>query len=324
MKTSLKIVSASPLHTTNATATAPSGSPIPYLTTPSLANTTKRSAQRSGQTPAALRDLDVGVIYSGERELMCPLLSTMKASAAGLRWRLLLVDNASCDGVGPWRRAIPETTVLENDSRLTYAANMNRIVAASNARYVLVMNTDMFFDPRQSCLARMVSFMDAHPDCGIAGCRILHADGADARAARRFQTMSVILARRFALGRLMQRTLDRYFYLDHAVGESFACQWLSGCFLMLRRKAMDQVGPFDESFGKYFEDVDICLRMAQAGWRVMYHSATSAYHVEQRASRWLLSIDGWRHLRAYFHWLRKWGYRLPEETVPPQEVKRAA
>ena len=75
----------------------------------------------------------------------------------------------------------------------------------------------------------------------------------------------------------MERTLDRYFYRDQP-GESFDSQWLSGCFLMLRRQAVEEVGAFDESFGKYFEDVDICLRMARAGWRVMHHGATSAAH----------------------------------------------
>ena len=67
---------------------------------------------------------------------------------------------------------------------------------------------------------------------------------------------------------------------------------------MVRRQAFQQVGLFDESFGKYFEDVDICLRMARAGWRVMYHGGTSCYHIEQRASRRLLSRDAWRHARA--------------------------
>ncbi len=270
------------------------------------------------------RDLDIGVIYTGERDLMLPLLSTMRASADGLRYRLLLVDNATSDGVEPWRRFIPETSVLRNERRLAYAANMNRIAAAATSRYVLLMNTDMFFDPRQNCLSRMVAFMDANPGCGVAGCRILHADGRDARAARRFQTFAVLLARRFGLGRWMQRTLDRYFYLDHAPGESFDCQWLSGCFLMLRKQAAEEVGPFDETFGKYFEDVDICLRMARAGWRVMYHGATSAYHIEQRASRRLISIDAWRHARSYLHWLRKWGHRAPAEIVPAIKPARAA
>ena len=270
--------------------------------------------------PRLPHDLDVGVIYTGERDLMGPLLSTMKASAPGLNCRLVLVDNQSRDGVEPWRRIIPETKVLKNNERLHYAANMNRVVAASTARYVLVMNTDMFFDPRQRCLSRMVEFMDSHPRCGIAGCRLLHVDGHDARAARRFQTFSVLLARRFGLGGLMQRTLERYFYMDHAPGESFPCQWLSGCFLMLRNQAVAEVGLFDESFGKYFEDVDICLRMARAGWQVMYHGATSAYHIEQRASRKLLSADAWRHLRSYLYWLSKWGHQTTAEA--PYHVLR--
>ena len=264
--------------------------------------------------PPLPRDLDVGVIYSGERDLMGPLLSTMKASAPGLNYRLILVDNHSHEGIEPWRQVIPDTKVLKNTERLHYAANMNRILAASTARYVLVMNTDMFFDPRQRCLARMVAFMDSHPDCGIAGCRLLHADGHDARAARRFQTLSVILARRLGLGRLMRRTLERYFYMDHAPGESFDCQWLSGCFLMLRNKAVEKVGLFDENFSKYFEDVDMCLRMARAGWHVMYHGATSAYHIEQRASRKLFSSDAWKHLRSYLYWLSKWGRQATAEA----------
>jgi GT2 family glycosyltransferase len=198
--------------------------------------------------------------------------------------------------------------VLRNSERLHYAANLNRILAASSARYVLLLNTDMFFDPQQQCPARMVEFMDGHAECGISGCRLLHADGGDALAARRFQTASTILARRLGLGRVMSDTLRRYLYQDRSPRESFECDWLSGCFLMLRRTAFQEVGLFDESFGKYFEDVDMCLRMARCGWRVMYHGSTSCYHLEQRASRKVLSADAWRHFRSYLYWLGKWGY----------------
>jgi GT2 family glycosyltransferase len=255
-------------------------------------------------------DLDVGVIYTHERRWMEPLLGTIARSADGLRLRLLLVDNDSADGVEPWRNLVPATQVLTNSERLHYAANLNRILAASRAPYVLLLNTDMYFDPQQQCLARMVEFMDGHPDCGIAGCRILHVDGHEASAARRFQTPSIIMARRLGLGRLMRRTLRNYFYEEHAPQETFECDWLSGCFLLLRRAAFEEVGLFDESFGKYFEDVDICLRMARCGWRVMYHGGTFCYHLEQRGSNRLLSADAWRHFRAYLHWLRKWGYAV--------------
>jgi hypothetical protein len=274
----------------------------------------RRHQHVASALPTQPLDLDVGVIYSGERHLMSPLISTMRASAPGLNYGLILVDNHSPDSVAPWRQIIPGTRVLENAGRLNYAANMNRIVSASTARYVLVMNTDMFFDPRQRCLSRMVKFMDDHPACGIAGCRLLHPDGYDAHAARRLQTLSVVLARRLGFGAFMRRTLDRYFYRDHAAHDSFECDWLSGCFLMLRKKAVEKVGLFDEKFGKYFEDVDMCLRMAGAGWKVMYHGATSAYHIEQRASRKLFSADAWKHLRSYLYWLKKRGPILAGAT----------
>ncbi len=254
-------------------------------------------------------DLDVGVIYTHERNLMPRLLATLAASADGLAVRLILVDNASIDGVEAFRHVMPQTQVVRNPGRLSYAANLNRVVRASTARYVLLLNTDMFFDPRAQCLARMVEFMDARPDCGLAGCRLYHEDGQYAFPARRFQTVPIILARRCGLGRLMPRVLDRYLYRDRDVHESFDCDWLSGCFLLARREALGQTGAFDERFVKYFEDVDICLRMRRSGWRVMVHGGTYCYHLEQRGSSTPLSIDAWRHLRSYAHWLRKWGLR---------------
>lgn len=263
----------------------------------------------------AIPDLDIGVIYTGERDLMPRLLSTMSASGEGLQMRLVLVDNASADGVEPWRAYFSETLVVRNDRRMTYAANLNRILDASAARYVLLMNTDMYFDPPQQCLARMVAFMESQPRCGIAGCRLYHADGADAHAARRFPTLPLILARRCGLGRLLRGAVDRHFYAEHQPGDTWPCDWLSGCFMMVRREAMRSLGHIDEGFGKYFEDVDLCLRMARAGWRVMYHGATSCFHLESRASRHVLSADAWLHLRAYARWLHRWGFR--PAAAPP-------
>jgi GT2 family glycosyltransferase len=252
-------------------------------------------------------DLDIGVIYTHERALMPRLLETMSVCGPGVRMRLILVDNASPEGVDAWVNYFPQTEVLHNRRALGYAANLNRILAASTARYVLLMNTDMYFDPAGECLRRMVDFMDGRPDCGVAGCRLYHPDGNDAWAARRFPTVPLIFARRGGLGRWLEGTVERHFYREHAPEESWACDWLSGCFLMARRTAVEQIGGLDEGYGKYFEDVDFCFRIARAGWQVMYHGAASCYHLEQRASRKLLSSDAQQHLLAYLRWLRKWG-----------------
>jgi len=253
-------------------------------------------------------DVDIGVIYTHEEGLMTPLLSSLGASGDGLTMRCLLVDNGSISGVERWRKVFPETTVFCNERRLGYAENLNRILEAATARYVLLLNTDMAFDPQEQCLAKMVRFMDGHPQCGIAGCRLYHADGSYAWPARRFQTISTIAARRLGLAPLLRGTLAAYLHADRPQTGTLECDWLSGCFLMVRRQAALEVGPFDCRFRKYFEDVDYCLRMARAGWSVLLNGETSCCHLESRASKRLLSYDAWLHAQSYVRWLRKWGY----------------
>lgn len=268
-------------------------------------------------------DLDIGVVYTHERQWMAQLLTTLADSVGRLRVRLILVDNASEDGAEQWQGYLADTLVLPNWRRQFYAANLNRVLQIASARYVLLLNTDVYFDPQQECLARMVAFMDAHPRCGIAGCRVLHPDGQDAYSARRFQTLPVILARRLGMGWLLRRTLDAYLYRDRSLSGSWECDWISGCFMLLRREVLQEVGNFDTRFVKYFEDVDYCLRVARAGWRVMYYGGTHCYHRESRASKRLLSADAWRHVRAYLYWLNQWGFS-PSRGVSGGTARRRA
>lgn len=295
-----------------------SASDEPPTMTLSFAEATE--SRQAGDT----RDLDIGVIYTHERHFVPPLLTTLATSGAGLRMRLWLIDNQSADGAEQWLPLFPETRILPNDRRLNYAENLNRVLEVATARYVLLLNTDMYFDPADQCLARMVAFMDAHPECGLASCRLLHPDGEEAHAGRRFQTLGVIAARRLGLGRAGQKLIERYLCLDEQGSESHECDWVSGCFLLLRREASQQVGMFDTRFGKYFEDVDMALRIGRAGWTVMQNRATKCFHWEQRGSARVWSRDAWRHLRAYAIWLRKWGLRPQRGLQRLHEARRRA
>jgi N-acetylglucosaminyl-diphospho-decaprenol L-rhamnosyltransferase len=264
---------------------------------------------------SATIDLDVGVIYSGECHFMTPLVTSLADSAPGVSMRLILVDNASADGVENWSQSCPQTKVVANARPRSYAANLNRVLDVSEARYVLLLNTDMYFDPYEQCLTKMVKFMDEHPRAGVSICRVYLPDGTYGEPARRFPTMGAIAARRLGMKRLFARSLAEYFYADRDRQSSFACDWISGCFMLVRRDAMREVGRFDEGYMKYFEDVDMCLRMGRAGWQVMFNGQTHCYHHEQRASRRALSRDAWWHGRAYLRWLYKWGLTVPR-TAP--------
>jgi hypothetical protein len=249
------------------------------------------------------------MIYTNDAHYMTPLVQSMACSGDGLKMRLILVDNASTYGVETWGEPFERTTIIKNTKRLGYAPNLNRILAASEARYVLLLNTDMYFDPQQQTLANMTAFMDRNPTCGLSVCRVLHPDGSEGYSARRFPTWRSIVSRRLSRAHLFPHALHEHLYLDRDLTSSFACDWVSGCFMMIRTEAIASVGNFDLGFVKYFEDVDFSLRMALAGWQVMYHGETHCFHHEQRASARLFSSDAWRHCRSYARWLRKWTLR---------------
>ena len=230
-------------------------------------------------------DLDIGVIYTHERDLMPRLLSTMAASGDGLRMRLILVDNASADGARAVVPPLPATRSLRNARRLGYAANLNRILRASTRRYVLLMNTDMYFDPRNHCLARMVALMDGRPECGVAGCRLFHADGSDAHAAAAIPDLAAGAGAPLRAGLAAAAQRPPLFLRRTRAGRDLDLRLALRLLPVVRRAAAEKVGPFDEGYGKYFEDVDICLRMARAGWSVMYHGAASCYHLESRGQQ---------------------------------------
>src|SRR5687767_10733209 len=94
-------------------------------------------------------DLDIGVIYTHEDEYMRPLLESLARSGDDLRMRLILVDNASASGAERWQKCFPNTVVVRNDQRLGYAANLNKILTAATSELVLLLNTDMYFEPAE-------------------------------------------------------------------------------------------------------------------------------------------------------------------------------
>lgn len=251
-------------------------------------------------------DLDIGVIYTHEQHYMDPLIESLADSGHDLRMRLLLVDNASTEGVSRWCGQFAETAIIRNQRRLGYAENLNLILSASTARHTLLLNTDMVFDPLEQTLTKMVQFMDARSGCGIAGCRLYHPEGEYAYPARRFPSLRAILARRGGALFRSEATTREHLYADLDPLSSFPCDWLSGCFLLVRRECHEQIGGLDaRRFRKYFEDVDYCQRAGEAGWEVCFCGDTYGYHWEQRASRELFSRDSRLHLQSYARWLLK-------------------
>jgi hypothetical protein len=194
------------------------------------------------------------------------------------------------------RTEFPDVTLITNTDNRGFAAACNQGIKASTSNYVLLLNPDTIAP--SDALSRLISFMDDHPEVGACGPRILHEDGSLQRSCRRFPTLS-----RLALSELGWRR--PYRMLEWAHDDTREVDQLMGSCLLLRRSALDQVGLLDERFFVYFEEVDLCLRLHQAGWKVMFVHDAVITHTGGQSSKHDRSRSMLYAYRSMFVFYRK-------------------
>jgi GT2 family glycosyltransferase len=252
-------------------------------------------------------DLSISIISTNEKHYLEVLLPQIPIAANGVNFEVILVDNASDDDTSEYAGKFPYVNIIRNKKKKFFCENHNSGIEKATGKYVLLLNPDVAFDNNEPCLSKMFEFMEIHPECGIGGCRVYNFNKDFAYPARRFQTPAIALGRRIPIF-ANKKLIDRYLYKELDINSTFSADWLSGCFLFVRKKMLDQIGLLDTGFEKYFEDVDICRRAWATGWKVLYYGETFYYHLEQRASRNLFSKDALKHLKSWMRWKRKQGY----------------
>ncbi|MGI8421815.1 MAG: glycosyltransferase [Gaiellaceae bacterium] len=207
---------------------------------------------------------------------------------------------------------VPEgTRVLENERPLSFAANANRGFAAASGDLLVIANPDAV--PEEGAVAMLAAFMAEHPRCGVAGPRMLYADGSWQASRRGFPTVGATLVRRTPLRLVFDplRWQRRHYLLDERPGEPVPAETMLGAFLLLRRTMLDELGGFDAGFRMYCEDIDLNYRAARAGWERWYVPAAIVRH-EYAA---VIDHTFWSrhtiwHARAMLRFLRKHPERL--------------
>ena len=257
-------------------------------------------------------DASVVVVTHEHEDYVGACLDALAPDVAAGRAEVVVVDNRSADGSAAAARRRDWARVLVNERRRGFAVNCNVGMAGATGRYLLLLNPDTRAAP--GALASLVTYMDAHPEVGLAGARLVYPDGTVQPSARRFPGLRSFLARRSPLRRWLRGSSwnRRHLMLDTDVAGG-QVDWLLGACLMVRREALAQVGPLDEGFRLYVEDIDWGRRMHDAGWEVHYvPEATIVHHHRAVSDRRFLSRHTWYHLRAVVRYARKhFGPRLP-------------
>jgi GT2 family glycosyltransferase/lipopolysaccharide/colanic/teichoic acid biosynthesis glycosyltransferase len=270
--------------------------------------------QAGGDSEEALtgggeHDLSIVVVGYNSRDELRSCLASIREHAGRVAVETIVVDNESSDGTAACvRREFPGVRVFENTANLGYSRAVNQGIRESRGRYILILNPDVVV--RAGALGRLVEFMDAHPDGGMAGAKLLNPDGSVQDSCRRFHTFWTLILRRTPLGRAFPRSraLSRYLMRDFDHNESREVEWLLGACMIARRAALEDIGLMDERFFMYFEDVDWCYRTSKSGWKVYYVADAVMEHRHARESaRPGISRQLLVHIVSLFHFYEKWG-----------------
>jgi hypothetical protein len=222
-------------------------------------------------------DLSVIVVNYNTGYLLERMFSALDAARGTLQIQVIVVDNASRDdSAAILRTKYPEVELIANQTNVGFGRANNQALQFARGRYVLLLNTDAFVSP--DTLNKTIGFMDENLQCGILGVKLVGEDGSLQPSCRYFPTpwntflMTTGLKRFFPKARLVD---DMYW--DHA--EVRDCDWVPGCFYLVRREVIERVGLFDPCFFVYFEEVDHCRAVKHDGWDVTYFPFTQVVHI---------------------------------------------
>ncbi len=222
-------------------------------------------------------DLTAIIVNFNTEGLLRNAIGSLQAAAARLSLKIAIIDNASKDNsVALIKNEFPDCHLITNQINVGFGRANNQALDLVEGRYVLLLNTDAFVS--EDTLYKTMAYMDSHPRCGVLGVRLVGRDGALQPSARYFPTPWNLFLARTGLHRLFSgaRMVDDMAW-DHASIRQ--CDWVPGCYFLVRRAVIDQVGLFDPRYFLYYEEIDHCLAARKAGWEVTYFADTTVVHI---------------------------------------------
>jgi N-acetylglucosaminyl-diphospho-decaprenol L-rhamnosyltransferase len=218
--------------------------------------------------------------------------------------QVFVVDNASSDGSAQMvRDRFPWVRLIANSENVGFARGNNQAIHQACGRYVLLLNSDT--EVRPGALEALVEFMEANPRASAAGARLLNADGSLQPSAHPMLTPWREFWRLMFLDWLVRKATYGPKMWRAAVPQRV--EVIKGACLLLRRDALDQVGLLDESFFFYTEEVDLCYRLAQAGWQLWWVPAATVIHYGEASSKQAAQAMYLQLYRSKIQFYRKFG-----------------
>lgn len=254
-------------------------------------------------------------------------VQALKAQDIAERLKILVVDNHSDDdsaGILRTRLAAwPDVELLESARNSGFGAGNALAIRRIATPYLLIINPDNELAP--DALGIMLARMEADPRIGIVAPKLVHEDGSVRDSSRSFPGIRDVVAKRTPLRSLFPKTLERYLQAGDSPDRERETDWVVGACMLIRTDVYRDIGGFDERFFLFFEDIDLCRRMWDAGWKVVYCPAAVATDRKRRLSEGgVLSLlrrpAGRAHIRSAISYFAKWAGKKPPDTARQAQI----
>jgi len=246
-------------------------------------------------------DISIIIVNWNSKDLLLKCLKSIETSVEDLPYEIIVVDNASADGSAVMlREQFPRVHLIANSENRGFGAANNQAMRVMAGRYALLLNSDTVLT--ETAVREILDFMEARPDVAIACGQLLNADGTRQNSIAAFPSLLTLLTNMPLLEYLFPRRFPskRYIFsgpveIDSGIG---AC-------LMVRKRAIDEVGMFDERYFFFFEETDWARQMRSAGWKIFHVPSALIYHLQGQSIGGNISsrVEFYRSRYQYF---QKW------------------
>ncbi|MBI5428212.1 MAG: glycosyltransferase family 2 protein [Nitrospinae bacterium] len=248
-------------------------------------------------------DLSIVVVNYNSRDHLRKCIRSIKDSARGFTYEVIVVDNASYDGSAEMMRAeFPDIRLIANKDNVGFSRANNQGARVSRGRYVLLLNNDTLVLPE--ALKTMTTIMDGNPGIGLLGCRLLNTDGT---LQQSFYTKIGFVNdffRKYLVNLYEKRKnpiVGKYLEWRHSKPREVGM--IKGACMFLRRQAFFDIDLMDENFFMFFEEGDLSLRIKRLGWKIFYTPEAEIVHfggVSTAANSYKSEVE-YRRSQLYFY-----------------------
>lgn len=225
-------------------------------------------------------DLTISIVNWNGQEILKRCLHSIYEYADDVTLEIIVVDNASTDNsVSMIKKDFPEVIILQNKRNIGFGRANNLALSKSKGRYILVLNPDIILI--QPCLKQMMNFLKKETTAGCIGCKLINIDGSIQESYFRFFPTPWS---QFKEAMMINRILKIIFRKDSFLNENIEVAWVVGASMMFRRDVFKALNGFNERFFMFGEDVDICYRLKNLGYRIIYLANIEMFHYHAACS----------------------------------------